>query len=167
MPPPDWMFRGGHFAVRAHDVISGAQKRKTGSKPSGAGPVWKGEQGSGRMAFVSAEGKRERGRKADFATTWSECRDLNPGPLGPEPSAIPNFATPRKGTYHYKDAWAVCQALKREKAGPGRTGSREGRRGEREGRDGQLLQGSPAEQRQELARPLKIRGRQKRSLFFP
>ncbi len=29
---------------------------------------------------------------------WSECRDLNPGPLGPEPSAIPSFATPRKGT---------------------------------------------------------------------
>ncbi len=27
--------------------------------------------------------------------SWSECRDLNPGPLGPEPSAIPNFATPR------------------------------------------------------------------------
>jgi hypothetical protein len=27
---------------------------------------------------------------------WSERRDSNPGPLGPEPSAIPNFATPRK-----------------------------------------------------------------------
>ena len=26
---------------------------------------------------------------------WSEWRDLNPWPLGPEPSAIPNFATPR------------------------------------------------------------------------
>ena len=26
---------------------------------------------------------------------WSECRDSNPGPLGPEPSAIPSFATPR------------------------------------------------------------------------
>ena len=26
---------------------------------------------------------------------WSEWRDLNPRPLGPEPSAIPNFATPR------------------------------------------------------------------------
>ena len=26
---------------------------------------------------------------------WSECRDSNPRPLGPEPSAIPNFATPR------------------------------------------------------------------------
>ena len=25
---------------------------------------------------------------------WSEWRDLNPRPLGPEPSAIPNFATP-------------------------------------------------------------------------
>ena len=27
--------------------------------------------------------------------TWSECRDSNPGPLGPEPSAIPSFAIPR------------------------------------------------------------------------
>ncbi len=27
--------------------------------------------------------------------SWSECRDSNPRPLGPEPSAIPNFATPR------------------------------------------------------------------------
>ena len=26
---------------------------------------------------------------------WSEWRDLNPRPLGPEPSAIPSFATPR------------------------------------------------------------------------
>ena len=25
---------------------------------------------------------------------WSECRDSNPGPHGPEPCAIPNFATP-------------------------------------------------------------------------
>ena len=30
-----------------------------------------------------------------FNRIWSECRDLNPRPLGPEPSAIPNFATPR------------------------------------------------------------------------
>ena len=28
------------------------------------------------------------------ATTWSEWRDLNPRSLGPEPSAIPSFATP-------------------------------------------------------------------------
>ena len=26
---------------------------------------------------------------------WSEYRDSNPRPLGPEPSAIPNFAIPR------------------------------------------------------------------------
>ena len=29
--------------------------------------------------------------------TWSEYRDSNPRPLGPEPSAIPSFAIPR---YH-------------------------------------------------------------------
>ena len=28
--------------------------------------------------------------------SWSECRDSNSRPLGPEPSAIPSFATPRK-----------------------------------------------------------------------
>ena len=31
---------------------------------------------------------------------WSECRDSNPRPLGPEPSAIPNFATPRLLRYY-------------------------------------------------------------------
>ena len=30
-----------------------------------------------------------------YCFLWSEWRDLNPRPLGPEPSAIPNFATPR------------------------------------------------------------------------
>ena len=29
------------------------------------------------------------------AGLWSEYRDSNPRPLGPEPSAIPNFAIPR------------------------------------------------------------------------
>ena len=38
----------------------------------------------------------------DFS--WSECRDSNSRPLGPEPSAIPNFATPRK--------YAVCNQSK-------------------------------------------------------
>ena len=36
-----------------------------------------------------------------FSQKWSECRDLNPGPLGPEPSAIPSFATPRFMTLSY------------------------------------------------------------------
>ena len=31
---------------------------------------------------------------------WSEWRDSNPRPLGPEPSAIPNFATPRSDDYY-------------------------------------------------------------------
>ena len=33
---------------------------------------------------------------------WSECRDLNPRPLEPEPSAIPNFATPRYANLLYE-----------------------------------------------------------------
>ena len=30
-----------------------------------------------------------------YCFLWSECRDSNPRSLGPEPSAIPSFATPR------------------------------------------------------------------------
>ena len=45
----------------------------------------------------------------DYRTSWSEWRDLNPRPLGPEPSAIPNFATPRKHDY-YSPLIPVCQA---------------------------------------------------------
>ena len=41
---------------------------------------------------------------------WSECRDLNPRPLGPEPSAIPNFATPRKLGYYSAD-FGICQGV--------------------------------------------------------
>ena len=48
--------------------------------------------------------------KPKFQRIWSECRDLNPRPLGPEPSAIPNFATPRRLLY-YKQKNAGCQAL--------------------------------------------------------
>ena len=50
------------------------------------------------------------GRVLHGTLPWSECRDLNPRPLGPEPSAIPNFATPRKLLY-YKQKNAGCQAL--------------------------------------------------------
>ena len=33
---------------------------------------------------------------------WSRRRDSNPRPLGPEPSALPNCATPRRNGFHYK-----------------------------------------------------------------
>ena len=39
---------------------------------------------------------------------WSEYRDSHPRPLGPEPSAIPNFAIPRLPKY-YIDYLLVCQ----------------------------------------------------------
>ncbi len=41
---------------------------------------------------IHTEIRRQQKQSPDF---WSECRDSNPRPLGPEPSAIPNFATPR------------------------------------------------------------------------
>ena len=46
-----------------------------------------------------------------YSFLWSECRDSNPRPLGPEPSAIPNFATPRKHEY-YMHLSRICQVQK-------------------------------------------------------
>ena len=39
--------------------------------------------------------KNKRACQTADAFIWSKCRDSNPRSLGPEPSAIPNFATPR------------------------------------------------------------------------
>ena len=49
---------------------------------------------------------------------WSECRDSNPRPLGPEPSAIPSFATPRHVImpYYYKKEACCCQVFLFRKA---------------------------------------------------
>ena len=44
--------------------------------------------------------KRKRTQKSVHFLFWSEWRDSNPRPLGPEPSAIPNFATPRSDDYY-------------------------------------------------------------------
>ena len=44
--------------------------------------------------------RKIRLKSEDFNRIWSECRDSNPRPLGPEPSAIPNFATPRQLGYY-------------------------------------------------------------------
>ena len=46
--------------------------------------------------------------KIPVPVLWSECRDSNPRPLGPEPSAIPNFATPR-WFEHYNEIHTNCQ----------------------------------------------------------
>ena len=60
--------------------------------------------------FLKIGNINKSGRVLCGTLPWSECRDLNPRPLGPEPSAIPNFATPRKLLY-YKQKNAGCQAL--------------------------------------------------------
>ena len=44
--------------------------------------------------------RKIRLKSKGFNRIWSECRDSNPRPLGPEPSAIPNFATPRQLGYY-------------------------------------------------------------------
>ena len=38
---------------------------------------------------------KRRRSKADFAPTWSEWRDLNSRPHGPEPCALPSMTAPR------------------------------------------------------------------------
>ena len=47
-----------------------------------------------KRPFESQQEKTE-GIAKPFPPFWSKCRDSNPRSLGPEPSAIPNFATPR------------------------------------------------------------------------
>ena len=51
------------------------------------------EQGSGRMAFFSSEGKKERRSKANFAPTWYARRDSNPQHSEPESDALSNWTT--------------------------------------------------------------------------
>ena len=63
-------------------------------------PVWVlfgSNQISKNSIRQKSDGKQEKtlGFPKKPKGRWSECRDSNPGPLGPEPSAIPNFATPR------------------------------------------------------------------------
>ena len=50
-----------------------------------------------------------------LATSWSEWRDSNPRPHGPEPCAIPSFATPRNTLFHYRDLPLHCQGRTSEK----------------------------------------------------
>ena len=56
--------------------------------PPTSGPIF--EHG-----FQKQKRRRKTCKSRIFGAFWSECRDLNPRPLGPEPSAIPSFATPR------------------------------------------------------------------------
>ena len=52
-----------------------------------------------------------RNTTGSYKKVWSEYRDSNPRPLGPEPSAIPNFAIPRNADIIMKNIRVVkCQA---------------------------------------------------------
>ena len=51
---------------------------------------------SGALAHVSTlKSRRKKTSSKKQTGFWSRRRDLNPRPLGPEPSALPNCATPR------------------------------------------------------------------------
>ena len=43
--------------------------------------------------LTAAQRKKKKPAKAGFSF-WSECGDLNSGPLGPEPSALPSALHP-------------------------------------------------------------------------
>ena len=45
---------------------------------------------------------------------WSEWRDSNPRPLGPEPSAIPNFATPRNNSCIIQSKGSIVNSFLKE-----------------------------------------------------
>ena len=61
-----------------------------------------------RSSNPDARPKEKRVPKHPFFF-WSEYRDSNPRPLGPEPSAIPNFAIPRNPIY-YNGKIRFCQS---------------------------------------------------------
>ena len=67
---------------------------KTNSKPSAAGSSWKG--GARERREKSGAPVRERPilSGADFAPTWSECGDSNPGPPAPKAGALPTAQHP-------------------------------------------------------------------------
>ena len=49
----------------------------------------------GQEARPKPQHKQKHRREKSLRCFWSRRRDLNPRPLGPEPSALPNCATPR------------------------------------------------------------------------
>ena len=51
-------------------------------------------RGHGQPRHSATQQKKDRAKPYLFC--WSRRRDLNPRPLGPEPSALPNCATPRR-----------------------------------------------------------------------
>ena len=67
---------------------------ETNSKPSAAGSSWKG--GARERREKSGAPVRERPilSGADFAPTWSECGDSNPGPPAPKAGALPTAQHP-------------------------------------------------------------------------
>ena len=54
-----------------------AQRRHTNCEPNEVSHSWKGGAREQVDDVFFAIGIKRRGRKADFATTWSEWRDLN------------------------------------------------------------------------------------------
>ena len=75
-------------------ITAPAVRSKTKPDPSAAGPVWRGGAMDRADDISFAIGIKRRRSKADFAPTWSEWRDLNSRPHGPEPCALPSALHP-------------------------------------------------------------------------
>ena len=122
--------RGEASRIRANKSRTSGQTLEARLFPVCSGAVVK--RGNGRKreskkttfkAKFQLKIKKNPSKSNDFDGFWSEWRDLNPRPLGPEPSAIPSFATPGssverqatgyrlqpKAGYYYTDNPACCQ----------------------------------------------------------
>ncbi len=86
---------------------SASQHPMRGGRRHGNEHVRRIIRGAGAGCRVQTRKKRPR-RTASDLPMWSGCRDLNPGPLRPERSALPNCATPR------------CQPLREGRRNPTR-----------------------------------------------
>ena len=67
---------------------------ETNSKPSAAGSSWKGGARERREKPGAPVRERPILSGADFAPTWSECGDSNPGPPAPKAGALPTAQHP-------------------------------------------------------------------------
>ncbi len=83
--------------------------RKDSTQTQGARSESNAETPQGNFGQISGVHIKRRADKR-LLVHWSRRRDLNPRPLGPEPSALPNCATPRQ-LFYYNKRHTVLQAF--------------------------------------------------------
>ena len=120
--------RGEASRIRANKSRTSGQTPEARLFPVCGGAVVK--RGNGRKreskkttfkAKCQSKIKKNPSKSNDFDGFWSEWRDLNPRPLGPEPSALPTALHPENDSlhtektytpiqlFHYKQKCELCQ----------------------------------------------------------